>query len=771
MTRPLDTTLPLLGALAAGFGLHAPAWAQAAAPAATPPAAASAADDTAGTTTLPVVRARAAAEPTTKQTLQTNQTNLGKGTQDLRDIPQSVTVMTERLIDDAKLDTLRQALHYTAGITFAATENGTDQDIRMRGFPVATTGDLLIDGMKDPSQYDRDSFNYDRIEVMRGSASMLFGRGSTGGVINQVNKKPALYGRNEVVTTLGTGGHVRLTGDIHQRLGEDAALRINAMAQEADNHGARVSKQGFAPTLGLGLGTRDEITVGLFHLNVDNVPMANLRYLGGSVASQIPAKNFYGTDSDYLRGEATYGTASWTHKFGDGSTLKTQLRSGTYKRSTWGTTAGYCGAALTVNATCPAGTAAVTAATLNGNTALTRSGLAPRSDTITGSYLQSDYSRKFQALGLRHELLAGVDWSHEAADRYTAYGAVGTNYNKGGTTVGTPDDSRQLAAAPTYRKGSDYSGSAVGVYAQDLVALTPEWKLLAGLRYDRVKATMHSLAYANTATPTTPTSTTASELSYPGLWSRRFGVLYQPGPFQSFHLSYGTSFNTSADTYQYTTQQTASVGAEKSRNLELGAKLDWLEGALSTRMALYRSEKYNERTTDSDFAGTFPVLSGQRHTQGLEVDVVGKLTPALEVYLSFSHVFRAVIDKVGTAVVPGTTTGYTTYIGAPVGLTPKNTGALWASYQLTPKWRVAGGIRGASENRPLIGGTAAASKTARAPGYVAYDAMLEYTISEDAYLQLNAVNLTDKVYGDQLYPGFYTPGEARSLKATVGLKF
>lgn len=771
MTRPFDPALPLLGALAAGFGLHAPAWAQATPPAAAASAAQTTDTSTAGATTLPVIRARAAAEPTSKTSLQTNQTSIGKGTQELRDIPQSVTVMTERLLDDAKLDTLRQALHYTAGITFAATENGTDQDIRMRGFPVATTGDLLIDGMKDPSQYDRDSFNFDRIEVMRGSASMLFGRGSTGGVINQVNKKPALYGTSELVTTLGTGGNLRLTGDIHQRLGEDAALRLNAMVQEADNHGAKVSKVGFAPTLGWGLGTRDEFTVGLFHLNVDNVPMASLRYLAGSVASQIPAGHFYGTASDYLRGTATYGTASWQHRFADGGVLKTQVRSGTYDRATWGTTAGYCGVALTANATCPAGTPALTAAALSSSTALTRSGLSPRSDRITGSYLQTEYSRKFNALGLRHELLAGVDWSHEAADRFTAYGTVGTNYNKGGTAVGTPDDGRVTAAVPTYRQSSDYAGSSIGAYAQDLVALTPEWKLLAGLRYDRVRATMHSFSFANNTTATTPSATSTAELSYPGLWSRRFGVLWQPGPFQSVHLSYGTSFNTSADTYQYTTQQTASVGAEKSRNLELGAKLDWLDGALSTRAAVYRSEKYNERTTDSDFAGSFPVLSGKRHTQGVELDVVGKLTPAVEIYLSFSHVFKAVIDQVGSAVIPATNTGYTSYIGAPVGLTPRNTGAIWASWQFTPQWRIAGGVRGASENRPLIGGTAAASKTARAPGYVAADAMLEYTVSADMSLQLNAVNLGDKVYGDQLYPGFYTPGEGRSLKATVAVKF
>ena len=176
-----------LGAIAAGFGLGlslSPAMAQ------TPAGE--------GETTLPTVSVKGAAEEKPRRSLQSTTTTIGKGRQEIRDIPQAITVVTEKLLDDVKLDTLKQALHYTSGITFAATENGTDQDIRLRGFPVATTGDLLIDGMKDPSQYDRDSFNYDRIEVMRGSASMLFGRGSTGGVINQVTKKPALLDLSDV---------------------------------------------------------------------------------------------------------------------------------------------------------------------------------------------------------------------------------------------------------------------------------------------------------------------------------------------------------------------------------------------------------------------------------------------------------------------------------------------------------------------------------------------------------------------------------------------
>jgi catecholate siderophore receptor len=755
--QPVETTavqrpalLPL-GALAAGFGLMMGS-ALAQTPVPTPPAPAAEA-------ALPTVHVKASAEESAKQTLQTNTSTIGKGRQDIRDIPQSLSVTTEKLIDDAKLDSLKQALHYTAGITFAATENGTDQDIRMRGFPVATTGDLLIDGMKDPSQYDRDTFNYDRIEVLRGSASMLFGRGSTGGVINQVNKKPQLTDLSEIVTTLGSGSYLRGTADLNKRLGEDAALRVNAVFNKADNGGAKVDKKGIAPTFSWGIDTDDQFTVGLFYLDVNNVPMSSLRYLAGSVADMIPASNFYGTAGDYLKGEALYGTAAWTHRFAAGGELRTQFRSGNFKRDAWGTTAAF-----------PAGT---TAASISNSTVLSTVGLSPRKDDIDGIYVQSDYSNTFKWFGLRNEVLTGVDAADEGADRFGAYGpagSVGTNYPKGTVLVGSPNNGRVTAAVPIYRKTSDYAGRSFGAYFQDLVALTEQWKLLGGLRYDHVKADMNSNVYAPSNITTTPNSTATSQLSYPSLWSYRAGVLYQPTLSQSYHFSYGTSFNTSADTYQYTTQQTADVPAEKSRNIELGAKLDWLDGNLSTRAALFRTEKYNERTTDSDFAGTYPVLSGQRHAQGLELDVVGRITSQLEVYASYSYIQEATIDKVGSAVVPPANSGYTTLVGAPVGLTPKHTAATWLSYQLTPQFRLAGGARGASTNRPLLGGSAAASNVARAPGYVAYDAMFEYNVSADIFTQVNVTNIGNKTYGDQLYPGFYTPGEGRSLKFTLGLR-
>jgi catecholate siderophore receptor len=688
-----------------------------------------------------------------KDALQTRRTNIGKGTQDLRDIPQSVTVMTEKLIDDARLDTLKEALHYTAGITFSATENGTDQDIRIRGFPAATTGDLMIDGMRDPSQYERDTFNLERIEVMRGSASMLFGRGSTGGVINQVTKKPLLADQTDVMFSAGTDGFFRTTGDFNKRIGEESALRINAMVTKSDNRGAKIERNGIAPSLSFGLGTPDEVTVGLFHINSNNVPRSAVAYLGGIVAPLDP-RSFYGSKSDYVDGDATYASFAHTHRFADGGELRSQLRSGRFDRAQWSSVARF---GTTAGAT-------TTAGNLGPDTILTRGSLTPRKDTYDTTYVQSDYSNKFDWFGLRHEVLAGIDAAREQAVRFQNIptNTLGTRPN---TTVGTPDDGAALTGSgnsPSYRENSNYSGYALGAYMQDVVQIAPKWKLLGGLRWDSFKATTGQVTYdAAGAEASRP----FARVNYPSLWSYRTGLMFQPDDASSYYFSYGTSFNTSADTYQFTTQQNANTPAEKSRNIEVGAKLDWLQGQLSTRVALFRTEKYNERTTDADFAGTAFLLSGKRHSTGMEFDVTGRLSRALEVYLSYSFIPVARIDAAGSSAAAQLT------VGQRVGLTPRHSAAAWLSYQATPKLRVAGGVHGASENFALAGTSGAKSPNARAPGYAAIDLMAEYKVTPDVFLQVNVNNVANRTYGDQLYPAFAVPGLGRSVVASIGYRY
>ena len=191
--RPTPALLPL-GAmmLAASAGT----WAQPA--------------DPQGRTLAPVVVREKAEAPEGKEALRATTTTIGRGNQELRNIPQSITVVTEKLIDDRNLDTVKDVLRNTGGISFLAAEGG-EEDIRLRGFSLAGTGDIFLDGMRDPAFYDRDTFNHDRIELLRGSASMLFGRGSTGGAVNQVSKVPRLITEHEVIGTVGSHGFRRMT--------------------------------------------------------------------------------------------------------------------------------------------------------------------------------------------------------------------------------------------------------------------------------------------------------------------------------------------------------------------------------------------------------------------------------------------------------------------------------------------------------------------------------------------------------------------------------
>jgi catecholate siderophore receptor len=346
-----------LGAAAAGFGLLGlPACAQT-----LPAAPASAASALAKESTLTPISVKAKAE-TDADSVRATTSTIGKGNQDLRDVPQSVTVVTEKLIEDRRVDTLKEALHNTAGVTFMAAEGG-EEDIRLRGFSLTASGDIYIDGMRDPAFYERDTFSYDRIELLRGSASMLFGRGSTGGVVNQVNKVPFLDNASEVDFTLGSHGYLRLTGDFNLKLGEQAALRMNVMKTDADNNGngSRMDKEGVAPTLRLGIGTNDEFQVGFYDLKNNNGIHYGLPYLrrdgslptsasnpAGPIGS-IDPKNYYGAASDYSAGGATYGTFNHIHRFQGGGTLKTALRHGTYGRDQRASTIRFC-----VAPACPA---------------------------------------------------------------------------------------------------------------------------------------------------------------------------------------------------------------------------------------------------------------------------------------------------------------------------------------------------------------------------------------------------------------------------------
>lgn len=718
-----------------------------------------------------------------KDALRATTTTIGKGKQELRNIPQSITVVTEKLIDDRNLDTVKDVLRQTSGVTFLAAEGG-EEDIRLRGFSLAGTGDIFLDGMRDPAFYDRDTFNNDRIELLRGSASMLFGRGSTGGAVNQVSKIPRLVTGHEVTTTLGSHAYRRVTGDFNITTGENAALRLNAMATKADNNGAgsSIDKKGLAAAYRFGIGTADEFLASLYHLDNNNGinyglpwirPNATDTTAANTIIASLKPTAYYGMASDYNDGQATLATLAHIHRFGGDSELRTQLRKGAFKRDQRASTIRFAGTTGAVT-----NPAAVDLSNFGPSTVFTR-GAPLKIQDVDTLQLQSDFNRKFDALGVRHELLTGVDFSQEKKVVYAARSAAqgGVDLTKPATTAGTPNDGAGIdESRRVLRVGNEFESRSTGVYVQDLIQVAPAWKILGGLRYDHMKgvydcysipAGTPGCGLPNTPQVAAPTTTTyrqkISEMS------KRFGVLYQPTALHSFHFSYGTSFNTSGDTYSYSPQG-ANTPPEQSQNIELGAKIDSADKRFSSRFAIFHATKKNERNTDPDTAATRSLLSGKRHTAGVEVDVVGRLTPKWEVYGSYTWMPIARVDEAApcprapAACVQGTVGNRA---GDRPGLSPKHSGTVWTTYQLTPQWRVGGGLNFRSKQAP-------ADVTApawEAPGFVTADLMAEYSINQQFAVKANLSNVTDKLYAESLYRGHYIPGAGRMLQVALSAKF
>ncbi len=716
------------------------------------------------------------AEIKAKSTLRATDTRIGKGQQQLRDIPQNVTVMTERLLDDRNLDDFRDVLKATAGVTFLAGETG-EEDVRLRGFSLSQAGDIYRDGMREGQLITRDTFATDRVEVLKGSASMLFGKGSTGGVVNQVTKQPFLMDRYEAELSVGSGNHKRAQVDLNKQLSQNSAIRLNAMVQDTDNWGAKNDREGVSASWRTGIGERDEFQVDLYHLKTKERPNYNSPQLVTGVAGDakryivptLDAQNFYGLASDYLNSEQTALSVSHTHRFSADEELKTTLRHGRYERDLWGSVIGFCNgnaqpqgtnptaaqiaAAAAERASCPGSVVPTDISQINSDTVLKRTpkGRYGQSDI---TQLQSDYSTKLKLAGLNHHLIAGLDITQESAARNNSF-AGSPSYLT--TTVGTPNDGDSVTDTRGAPLLNGFDAKSLGLYVQDVASVTSTVKLVGGVRFDHFNA-----SYQDTA----GNSGTMTE----NLWSPRVGALFQPDETSSYYVSFGESYNTSGDTYQFAlgnlaantnSGRMANTPPEKSRNFEIGGKWDLFEQRASLSVALFRSEKYNERNTDPDSAATQMLLSGKRHATGMEISAAGRITPKWEVFYNHTWIPSAKIDECNASTCTGNNPG----VGDRPGLTPKHSLSAWTTYRVASQWRVGLGATYRSEQTPLT------SKVNTASAFTVWDGMVEYTVDENTTVKLNVSNLTDKLYADGLYGGFYTAGAPRKVMLSVKTVF
>jgi len=368
-------------------------------------------------------------------------------------------------------------------------------------------------------------------------------------------------------------------------------------------------------------------------------------------------------------------------------------------------------------------------------------------ETLT---LQSDFNTQFRALGMKHELVTGVEYLHEDSHRTSLQ-------NLGGTDAANPPIFLPYVKSTT-ASPVNFTGDSYAVFMQDTVEFMPFWKATLGVRRDELDATY--------------SSATSPRLKY-GEWSTRAALSYQPNDEAHYYVGYSDSFSPTADLYQLTLEPQPP---ETSQVYEVGAKWMFFDGDLTFRTALYRAIKHWERNTDLE--STASILTRKRRTDGIELEAAGRITPNWEVFAGLALMDAEILEVAeqsnGTVANPG-------YKGKRPRNTPPYTFNVWSTYKLGGGWKVGGGVEakgerygynpsGAGAIPTLPGGTTFHPNTA--PAYARWDAMVAYE-QKHWGARLNVQNLFDKVYYDAVYDNgsFSVPGTGRRFILTGELKF
>src|SRR6185437_3806810 len=274
--------------------------------------------------TLPTIGVAAQAQ---QQDFQAERSNVGAKTPTaLRDIPQTVTVINKDLLVSQGATSFQDALRNAPGVTIGAAEGGQiGNNINLRGF--TAQNDIYLDGFRDRNQYYRDTFDLEQLEVLYGPSSMLFGRGSTGGVINQVSKKANLKDSAEVSGMIGTDDRYRSSVDVNHKLTDTSAIRLNAFGQSLGSTRDVMKNKdfGIAPEVRFGIGTPTEVTLSALIQRNHDMPDYGIQALNGRPAP-VPKNTFYGLTDDRTIQDVQIVTAAIKHKFSDALTLTNQTQ-------------------------------------------------------------------------------------------------------------------------------------------------------------------------------------------------------------------------------------------------------------------------------------------------------------------------------------------------------------------------------------------------------------------------------------------------------------
>jgi iron complex outermembrane receptor protein len=639
----------------------------------------------------------------------------------VRYVPQAIDSVKTESLRAYGTNNLGQAL---SGIPNVSSGADTRFDsLRIRGFDASN--DFYLDGIRDDSQYVRDLHNIERIEVLKGPAAVLYGRGGQGGIVNRVSKLPTAGHKSSIEAQGGSNDLRSLYADLSTDPTDTLSLRLNMGNQDYNSFRDDVSgnRQLFAPSMSWQLTPDLNWLVQYEYSRYNRTPDRGIPGANGRPAD-VSRGTTYGDSRDYIDDKSQSLRSKLAYELNDNWQLRQTL--GVFK--------------------------------LDSDFDNTyQVAYVPATHSVTRQRWQQDLTTfnvtnnvelegGFSTFGLEHRLLTGVELGSQRRDPklYTA-----TAVSRGGQAVPSLDlnqPNRHLShtgsMSPSSNNHTEVESRAV--YVQDQLRLNDQWQVLAGLRYDRFEVdTKNKLLNTQQAVESHNTSP-------------RIGLVWTPLDNHSFYASWSKTFSPAGGGLIGITPNAAGsvndLSPELTKQKEIGVKSDWLDDRLSTTLAVYELELYNRRTSDP-LDRTITLLSGLQRSRGVELTATGKIVGNWYV--------RGGIGLQDATVVKDNNG----FEGKRVSDVAKRNGSLFITWKPEMGWYAETGLT-------LVGDRYADSlNTVVLPGYGRWDALAGFRQKEwDVRAALN--NIADKnYYASATSVAQIQPGEPRSLVVTGTYSF
>ena len=620
----------------------------------------------------------------------------------LRDVPQAVTVLSRDLIADQAMQSMADLVRYVPGVSMGQGEGHRDAPT-IRGN--SSTADFFVDGVRDDAQYLRDLYNVERVEALRGSNAMMFGRGGGGGVINRVTKT-ALFGATQPRAVTFSGGsfeHKRSTLDLGDSFGPRVAVRLNGILESSASFRdlTTLDRSGLNPTAAIRLDSTTRIHIDYEHFTDRRTVNRGIpAWQSMGQPAPAPIATFFG-DPNASRSDVTVNAGGVTFERGtaSGVRIRNRTRFAAYDKFYQNV---YPGSFA--------------------NAALTSVNLAAYYQDIGRSNLfnQTDVIYAVGTPGaLRQTFLLGAELGRQASTGYRATGY----FNDSLTLYAVPFNAPTVTAPVTFRQsGSDANSETTALvaalYGQDEITLGAHWQAVVGIRYDRFDLDFHN------------NRSDSSLNRVDNMVSPRAGLIFKPGQDLSFYGSYTvSSLPSSGDQFGSLTVTSSTLEPERFTNREAGLKWD-VAPNLSFTAALYLLDRSNTTAPHPHPDSSSRVVqTGRTRSKGFEAGLAGMVNSDWQVTGSVAVQRARITSRTSAALA-----------GAVVPLVPNTTVSLWNRYQFT-NWLGAG--LGVIHQADMF---AAIDNIVTLPAFTRVDLAAFVNVGRRVGIQINVENLFDTQY-------------------------